>query len=82
MTTTASTISTLDTIDAVLARRAAEAPDTLAFAESGERLSYGGLHTEAERLAGGLARLGPGAASPAANRQRQGSPCRAAPRAA
>jgi acyl-CoA synthetase (AMP-forming)/AMP-acid ligase II len=48
------------TIDAVLARRAGETPDALAFAEGGERLSYGGLHAEAGELAGGLARLGVG----------------------
>ena len=60
MTKTISTPSALDTIDAVLARRAAEAPDALAFAEGGERLSYGGLRAEAGALAGGLARLGVG----------------------
>ncbi|MEO6195519.1 MAG: AMP-binding protein [Thermoanaerobaculia bacterium] len=50
----------LTSLDAVLARRAGEAPDALAFAEEGERLSYGGLHAEAGALAGGLARLGVG----------------------
>src|SRR5215218_7733754 len=57
---TASALSALRTIDAVLARRAAETPDALAFAEGGERLSYGGLHAEAGELAGGLAHLGVG----------------------
>jgi len=50
----------LRTIDAMLAHRAGETPDALAFAEGGERLSYGGLHAEAGALAGGLARLGVG----------------------
>ena len=58
--TTAFTLSDLQTIDAVLARRAAETPDALAFAEGRERLSYGGLRAEAGALAGGLARLGVG----------------------
>ena len=44
----------------MLARRAGETPNALAFAEGGERLSYGGLHAEAGALAGGLARLGVG----------------------
>ncbi len=44
----------------MLARRAGETPDALAFGEGGERLSYGGLHAEAGTLAGGLARLGVG----------------------
>ena len=60
MTMTTSMLPALHTIDAVLARRAAEAPDALAFAEGDERLSYGGLRAEAEALAGGLARLGVG----------------------
>jgi acyl-CoA synthetase (AMP-forming)/AMP-acid ligase II len=57
---TTGTLSGLRAIDAVLAHRAAEAPDALAFAEGDERLSYGGLHAEAGALAGGLARLGVG----------------------
>jgi acyl-CoA synthetase (AMP-forming)/AMP-acid ligase II len=57
---TLSTPSALHTIDAVLARRAAETPDALAFAEGNERLSYGRLRAEAGALAGGLARLGVG----------------------
>ncbi len=47
-------------LDDTLARRAAESPDALAFAEGSERLSYGRLHAEAGALAGGLARLGVG----------------------
>src|SRR5690349_6185277 len=51
-----------DTLDAMLALRAAETPETLAFAaagdEGGESLSYGRLRREAEALAGGLAGLG------------------------
>jgi acyl-CoA synthetase (AMP-forming)/AMP-acid ligase II len=50
----------IPTLDAVLARRAAEAPGALAFADAGERLSYGRLHAEATALAGGLALLGVG----------------------
>ena len=45
-------------LDAALAHRATEAPYSLAFAEGAERLTYGGLNTEAGALAGGLARLG------------------------
>jgi acyl-CoA synthetase (AMP-forming)/AMP-acid ligase II len=52
--------SEIDTLDAALARRAARAPEALAFAEAGERLSYGGLRADVEALAGGLARLGVG----------------------
>jgi acyl-CoA synthetase (AMP-forming)/AMP-acid ligase II len=48
------------TLDTVLARRAAEAPDALAFADGGERLSYGRLQAEAAGLAGGLALSGLG----------------------
>src|SRR5688572_24806514 len=46
------------TLDAALACRAATAPDALAFAAGGERLSYGRLRAEAEALASGLASLG------------------------
>lgn len=46
------------TLDAALAHRAACAPDSPAFAEGGERLSYGRLHAEAGALASGLASLG------------------------
>ncbi|HTG34771.1 MAG TPA: AMP-binding protein [Thermoanaerobaculia bacterium] len=59
-TETAFMLSALHTIDAVLALRATEIPDALAFAEGSERLSYGGLQAEAGELAGGLARLGVG----------------------
>jgi fatty-acyl-CoA synthase len=46
----------------VLARRAARAPDALAFAADGERLTYGGLLAAVEALAGAVARqgIGPG----------------------
>jgi fatty-acyl-CoA synthase len=46
------------TLDAALAHRAACAPDAVAFAEGGERLSYGRLRAEAEAIASGLASLG------------------------
>ena len=46
------------TLDAALAHRAAHAPDALAFAAGGERLTYGGLRADAEALASGLASLG------------------------
>jgi 2,3-dihydroxybenzoate-AMP ligase len=46
------------TLDEVLARRAADAPGSLAFAAQGERLTYGELRQEAAALAGGLAREG------------------------
>lgn len=46
------------TLDTALAHRAACAPDSLAFAEGGERLGYGRLHAEAGALASGLASLG------------------------
>ncbi len=52
--------STIRTLDAVLAHRAAEGPDALAFAAGGEQLTYGGLRAGVEALAGGLARLGVG----------------------
>jgi acyl-CoA synthetase (AMP-forming)/AMP-acid ligase II len=47
----------ISTLDAVLARRAAEAPEALAFAAGGERLSYAELRAQAESLAAGLAGL-------------------------
>jgi non-ribosomal peptide synthetase component F len=49
-------------LDEVLARRAARAPDALAFAADGERLTYGGLLAAVEALAGAAARqgIGPG----------------------
>jgi acyl-CoA synthetase (AMP-forming)/AMP-acid ligase II len=47
-------------LDAVLASRAANAPDALAFTEGSESLSYGRLREESEALAGGLAALGVG----------------------
>ncbi|MEA2560605.1 MAG: hypothetical protein QOH06_2109 [Acidobacteriota bacterium] len=46
------------TLDAALDHRAAYAPDALAFAEGGERLTYGRLRVEVEALASGLAGLG------------------------
>lgn len=46
------------TLYAVLASQASSAPDALAFSDGAESLSYHRLHTEAEALAGGLARLG------------------------
>ncbi len=46
------------TLDAALAHRAACAPGALAFAEKGEKLSYGKLRAEVEVLASGLASLG------------------------
>lgn len=53
------------TLDAVLARRAADSPQALAFADAGdggERLTYAELRAQAEGLAGGLAGsgIGPG----------------------
>lgn len=50
----------LRTLDEVLAARSASAPDRLAFAASGESLSFGALRSDAEALAGGLALLGIG----------------------
>jgi acyl-CoA synthetase (AMP-forming)/AMP-acid ligase II len=46
------------TLAAMLARRAAQAPGALAFADGSAALSYGRLQEEAGALAGGLARLG------------------------
>ncbi|HYG63730.1 MAG TPA: AMP-binding protein, partial [Thermoanaerobaculia bacterium] len=51
----------VDTLAAMLARRADETPETLAFAQvGGESLGYGALRRDAEALAGGLAGLGVG----------------------
>ncbi|HYH44505.1 MAG TPA: AMP-binding protein, partial [Thermoanaerobaculia bacterium] len=48
------------TLDAALAARAAGAPEELAFAMEGDRLTYGRLREESEELARGLAGLGVG----------------------
>ena len=50
----------MKTLDAVLASRAASSPDSLAFVEAGERLTYGQLRADSEAIAGGLASLGVG----------------------
>jgi fatty-acyl-CoA synthase len=56
--------SAIRTLDAVLAHRAAEGPDALAFAAAGgEQLTYGALRADVEALAGGLAGLGVGRGS-------------------
>lgn len=46
------------TLDAMLARRAASAPDALAFSDGREKLTYGRLRADSEALASGLASLG------------------------
>jgi fatty-acyl-CoA synthase len=50
--------SKIHTLDEVLASRAAEAPDALAFTSGGESLTYRKLRTDAEAMAGGLFALG------------------------
>jgi acyl-CoA synthetase (AMP-forming)/AMP-acid ligase II len=50
----------LTSLDEVLAERAAEAPEALAFAEGPACTTYGALRAGSEALAGGLARLGVG----------------------
>jgi fatty-acyl-CoA synthase len=54
------TAAGLTSLDALLADRAAQAPEGLAFVEGSAKLSYRRLRAEAEALAGGLARLGVG----------------------